>query len=59
LGTYFGFVPPPAQFYFILAAMVMIYLSMVEFAKKGFFRWYTSSERTGRAMGSVARFGCG
>ncbi|SDI02784.1 Mg2+-importing ATPase [Nitrosomonas sp. Nm132] len=40
LGTYFGFVPPPAQFYFILAAMVVIYLVMVEVAKRSFYRWY-------------------
>jgi Mg2+-importing ATPase len=40
LGTYFGFVPPPAQFYGILAAMVLIYLVIVEVTKKGFYRWY-------------------
>lgn len=40
LGSYFGFVPPPAQFYFILAAMVVIYLAMVEVAKRGFYRWH-------------------
>jgi len=40
LGTYFGFVPPPAQFYAILAAMATAYLVMVEVAKRGFFRWY-------------------
>lgn len=40
LGTYFGFVPPPMQFYFILAAMVLVYLAMVELAKQGFYRWY-------------------
>lgn len=56
VGTYFGFVPPPAQFDCILAAMVVICLSMVEFAKRGFYRWYRSWDRTGMAMGSVARF---
>ena len=40
LGTYFGFVPPPAQFYAILAAMATAYLVMVEVAKRGFYRWY-------------------
>ena len=40
LGTYFGFVPPPARFYFILAAMVVIYLVIVEVAKQGFYRWH-------------------
>jgi Mg2+-importing ATPase len=46
LGTYFGFVPPPAQFYAILAAMVVIYLAIVEVAKRGFYHWYrkTSSK---------------
>ena len=46
LGTYFGFVPPPAQFYLILAAMVAIYLVMVEVAKRGFYRWYRGSHKT-------------
>ncbi len=40
LGAYFGFVPPPARFYFILAAMVLVYLVMVEAAKQGFYRWH-------------------
>ena len=39
LGAYFGFVAPPARFYFILAAMVVIYLLIVELAKQGFYRW--------------------
>ena len=56
LGTYFGFVPPPAQFYSILAAMVVIYLVMVEVAKQGFYRWYGVSDQTRRAKGSVAKF---
>lgn len=56
LGTYFGFVPPPAQFYFILAAMVAIYLVMVEVAKQGFYRWYGASDQTRSAKGSVAKF---
>jgi Mg2+-importing ATPase len=40
VGAYFGFVPPPARFYLILAGMVVIYLVMVEIAKKGFYRWH-------------------
>ncbi|WP_394752833.1 magnesium-translocating P-type ATPase [Crenothrix sp.] len=40
LGTYFGFVPPPTEFYGILAAMVVIYLLIVEMAKRGFYHWY-------------------
>ena len=56
LGTYFGFVLPPAQFYFILAGMVVVYLVIVEVAKQGFYRWYGASDQTGRAKkGSVAK----
>jgi Mg2+-importing ATPase len=40
LGTYFGFVPLPAEFYLILAAMAAAYLLVVELAKLGFYRWY-------------------
>jgi Mg2+-importing ATPase len=40
VGTYFGFVPPPAKFYAILAGMVVIYLGVVEIAKRGFYRWH-------------------
>ncbi|GEM_PF-3087124 len=43
LGTYFGFVPPPVQFYFILAGMVVVCLVMVEIAKQGFYRWHKIS----------------
>jgi Mg2+-importing ATPase len=39
MGTYFGFVPPPAKFYVILAAMTLVYLFVVELAKQGFYRW--------------------
>lgn len=40
LGSYFGFTPPPVKFYLILAGMVVIYLCMVQLAKRGFYRWY-------------------
>ncbi|QGM48032.1 magnesium-translocating P-type ATPase [Methylocystis heyeri] len=43
LGPYFGFVPLPSRFYFILAAMVIAYLLIVEIAKKGFYRWVGGS----------------
>jgi Mg2+-importing ATPase len=43
LGAYFGFVPPPARFYAILAAMVVTYLAMVEMAKRGFYCWYQAT----------------
>ena len=39
-GTYFGFVAPPAKFYFILAAMVVGYLVIVEAAKRMFYHRY-------------------
>jgi len=39
-GTYFGFVAPPAKFYFILAAMVVAYLVIVEAAKRMFYHRY-------------------
>jgi len=40
IGAYFGFVPPPARFYLILVSMVVVYLAMVELAKRGFYKWY-------------------
>lgn len=46
LGLYFGFVPPPALFYVILAAMVVTYLAMVEVAKRAFYRWYRATNQT-------------
>jgi Mg2+-importing ATPase len=46
LGTYFGFVAPPAQFYAILVAMVVTYLAIVEMAKRGFYCWYRTSNQT-------------
>ncbi|MDE2584509.1 MAG: hypothetical protein KGN39_03850, partial [Betaproteobacteria bacterium] len=47
LGAYFGFVPPPARFYFILAAMVAAYLLIVEAAKHLFYRRYRSYRPSG------------
>jgi Mg2+-importing ATPase len=41
VGRYFGFVPPPAEFYLILAGMVVLYLGMVELAKRVFYRWFS------------------
>jgi Mg2+-importing ATPase len=38
IGVYFGFVPPPAMFYLILALMVVAYLVIVETAKRYFYR---------------------
>jgi len=45
IGSYFGFVPPPAKFYFILGGMLMAYLVIVELAKRGFYRWAVSSNK--------------
>lgn len=41
LGTYFGLVPPPMEFYAILASMVVIYLFVVETAKRIFYRFHS------------------
>lgn len=41
LGTYFGLVPPPMEFYAILASMVVIYLFVVETAKRIFHRFHS------------------
>ncbi|MDD5176328.1 MAG: magnesium-translocating P-type ATPase [Sterolibacterium sp.] len=46
LGTYFGFVPPPARFYLILGVMVLVYLFAVELAKQAFYHW--SMRSTGK-----------
>jgi hypothetical protein len=35
--------------------MVVLYLVMVEVAKRGFYRWYGGSEQTGGARRPVAR----
>ncbi|TYP93203.1 MULTISPECIES: magnesium-translocating P-type ATPase [Nitrosomonas] len=48
VGTYFGFVPPPARFYFILAVMVITYLIVVEVAKRSFYRRYHSFARSNK-----------
>lgn len=40
LGRFFGFVPPPLLFFFILAGMVMVYLAMVEMVKQWFYKRY-------------------
>jgi Mg2+-importing ATPase len=45
IGMHFGFVPPPARFYFILGAMVLVYLFAVELAKQGFYRWSAARGR--------------
>ncbi|WKJ92269.1 magnesium-translocating P-type ATPase [Methylomonas montana] len=49
LGHYFGFVPPPVQFYLILAAMAVSYLLVVELAKRGFYSWHKKYGKPRRA----------
>ena len=50
MGPYFGFVAPPASFYLILAGMVVVYLAIVEVAKRVFYRRFA---RTGPAQRSA------
>jgi Mg2+-importing ATPase len=45
VGAYFGFVAPPASFYLILGAMVLVYLLVVELAKQAFYRRFSRVER--------------
>jgi Mg2+-importing ATPase len=52
LGTYFGFVPPPAKFYIILACMALAYLLVVEVAKRVFYRWHASPATADRLAAS-------
>jgi Mg2+-importing ATPase len=52
IGTYFGFVPPPARFYLILGAMVLVYLLMVELVKQGFYRWSAPTSLRPRRSGT-------
>ncbi|MBM9591018.1 magnesium-translocating P-type ATPase [Leptospira sp. 201903075] len=40
VGSYFGLVPPPMEFYAILASMVVIYLLVVETAKRVFYHFH-------------------
>jgi P-type Mg2+ transporter len=42
VGIDFGFTPPPARFYLILASMVIAYLLMVEITKQLFYRWWAA-----------------
>ena len=39
LGRYLGFVAPPAAFYILLLVLVMVYLILVEWVKKAFYRY--------------------
>jgi Mg2+-importing ATPase len=37
IGTYFGFVAPPIEFFLILVLLIVVYLALVETAKRRFF----------------------
>jgi Mg2+-importing ATPase len=45
LGRYFGFQPPPVEFFVILAALVVAYLGIVEAAKRIFYRHLTTKPK--------------
>ncbi|MGD9656861.1 MAG: magnesium-translocating P-type ATPase [Methylocystis sp.] len=49
LAAYFGFEPPPGEFYALLAGMVVAYLAIVQFAKIGFYRWFERSRAPAQA----------
>jgi Mg2+-importing ATPase len=51
IGTHFGFVPPPAKFYFILGGMVLVYLIVVELAKQVFYHWSAKAMRLSSGIG--------
>jgi len=42
-GLYFGFVRPPAEFFLVLSAIVLVYLALVEVIKRWFFRRYVDA----------------
>ena len=41
IGSIFGFVPPPASFFVVLAALIGGYLVIVELVKQWFYRKYS------------------
>ena len=43
LGGYFGFRPPPAEFFVILAVLTVAYLAIVEVTKRMFYRFLASA----------------
>jgi len=45
LGRYFGFQPPPVEFWGILIGLVVAYLGIVETAKHVFYRYLTSKPK--------------
>jgi Mg2+-importing ATPase len=47
LGSYFGFVAPPASFYGILTVMVIAYLGIVQMGKQLFYRYAVTQKSLG------------
>jgi len=45
LGRYFGFEPPPAKFFAILAILVVAYLGIVEAAKRVFYAHFATTSK--------------
>jgi Mg2+-importing ATPase len=45
LGRYFGFEPPPAKFFAILAILVVAYLCIVEAAKRVFYAHFATQSK--------------
>jgi Mg2+-importing ATPase len=56
VGSYFGLVPPPAMFYFILAGMALAYLVVVEIAKRAFYRWQAAGSASGNIQSLMISF---
>ena len=44
VGRFFGFVPPPAEFYYMLAALVISYLILAQAVKIAFYRHFVQSQ---------------
>lgn len=44
LGRWFGFTPPPTMLLLVLAALLIAYLTLAEFVKRGFYRRLASSK---------------
>ena len=40
VGRFFGFVPPPAEFFYLLAALVISYLIVAQAVKIAFYRHF-------------------
>jgi len=44
IGAHLGFVLPPAEFFLILAGMVVVYLWIVELVKQWFYRHFAPAD---------------